>query len=403
MVSDAEILAAQKKKLLEIEMPDSNIQVIHAFFRKIKGTNSLHSQINYINILIHFCREIKTDFRDISHSDIYLFLDFLDDCTYTSKSGKLKPFSDATKNSYKVLLRSFLKTIPNLNKKDKPFYRNISKDDLEELIEIKNIKNTKLPEELLTGEEVERMIDVTTELRDKAIIATLYESGARKGEMLACKINSLQFDENGCVITFPGGKTGARRIRVIRSSIYLSEWVEKYHPLKDQKDAPLWVTLKEPYNLVAQNTFSLVLKRAAKKAGITKPINPHAWRHASATKLASHLTEQQMKKYLGWTPGSNMPAVYVHLSGKDIDDAILKMNGVKVEETEDDALKQIRCPRCKTFNERKFVHCYKCGMPLSQTEAQRLENDKSEIDIDFIKAIMTSPDIMDEMKKRLQG
>ena len=70
--------------------------------------------------------------------------------------------------------------------------------------------------------------------------------------------------------------------------------------------------------------------------------------------MAAHMTEQQLKKYLGWTEGSNMAAVYVHLSGKDIDDAVLKMNGMEVEEKEEDnALKTIKCPRCKQIQDAR--------------------------------------------------
>jgi hypothetical protein len=33
-----------------------------------------------------------------------------------------------------------------------------------------------------------------------------------------------------------------------------------------------------------------------------------------------------MNHYFGWVHGSNMPGVYIHLSGRDIDDAVLKAN-----------------------------------------------------------------------------
>jgi hypothetical protein len=39
-----------------------------------------------------------------------------------------------------------------------------------------------------------------------------------------------------------------------------------------------------------------------------------------------------MKEHLGWVQGSNMPQIYVHLSGKQIDNAILKIHGIIKEE-----------------------------------------------------------------------
>jgi integrase/recombinase XerD len=44
--------------------------------------------------------------------------------------------------------------------------------------------------------------------------------------------------------------------------------------------------------------------------------------------MANYLTEAQMNVYFGWAQGSDTPGVYVHLSGRDVDDAILKANGI---------------------------------------------------------------------------
>ncbi len=69
------------------------------------------------------------------------------------------------------------------------------------------------------------------------------------------------------------------------------------------------------------------LIKISRKAGINKKIHPHLFRHSRATYMANYLTEAQMNQYFGWVQGSGMPAVYVHLSGRDVDDAILKANG----------------------------------------------------------------------------
>jgi len=39
-----------------------------------------------------------------------------------------------------------------------------------------------------------------------------------------------------------------------------------------------------------------------------------------------------MKQYFGWVQGSDMASVYVHLSGRDVDNALLKLNGLEVKE-----------------------------------------------------------------------
>ncbi|WP_394344768.1 hypothetical protein [Salinigranum halophilum] len=54
-------------------------------------------------------------------------------------------------------------------------------------------------------------------------------------------------------------------------------------------------------------------------------MNPHHFRHSRATHLANWLTEAQLCEWFGWVQGSNVPARYVHLSGRDIDNAYLAL------------------------------------------------------------------------------
>lgn len=65
----------------------------------------------------------------------------------------------------------------------------------------------------------------------------------------------------------------------------------------------------------------MLFKKAARKTKIRKRCNPHIFRHSRATLLAQHLTEAQLKQVFGWTQSSKMASVYVHLSGRDNDDA----------------------------------------------------------------------------------
>ena len=45
--------------------------------------------------------------------------------------------------------------------------------------------------------------------------------------------------------------------------------------------------------------------------------------------LAPKITESLLCKYMGWRIGSNQVRVYVHLCTKELEDAILQMNGIK--------------------------------------------------------------------------
>jgi len=152
-----------------------------------------------------------------------------------------------------------------------------------------------LPEELLT-EEVKRFVKHVANLRDKALILTLYKSGCRIGELLSLRIRNVQFDDYGTVLIV-NGKTGSRRIRIITSVPVLASWIEN-HSLRDDTDAPLWVNLstRNRYHVLTYEGAKAVLKSTAKRAGLKKRIYPHLFRHSRATRLANALTEAQLKK-----------------------------------------------------------------------------------------------------------
>ncbi len=66
------------------------------------------------------------------------------------------------------------------------------------------MKNRKLPEEILTEEDIRKMINAAYNTRDKAIVSVLYESGCRVGEFLCMKIKNVQFDRYGAIIVVCG-------------------------------------------------------------------------------------------------------------------------------------------------------------------------------------------------------
>ena len=73
-----------------------------------------------------------------------------------------------------------------------------------------------------------------------------------------------------------------------------------------------------------------------------------------------------------------MAARYIHLSGKQVDDAILKMHGLKKEDQEEDVLKREPCPRCGNKNDPNNEICEKCWLPLKPSAMQEVEKARGE-------------------------
>ncbi|MBI5355918.1 MAG: tyrosine-type recombinase/integrase [Candidatus Aenigmarchaeota archaeon] len=243
-------------------------------------------------------------------------------------------------------------------------------------------KSSKLPEELLTEEEVQKMIQHEPQLRNKAFIALLYESGMRIGEMLTRKLKHVVFDDLGAVI-MADGKTGMRRIRLIQSVPLLASYISNL-PHNDTNTF-LWISLNNYETPIEHRAAKMLLHTAAKRAGIKKHVYPHLFRHTRATHMAKHLTEQQLKVYFGWAGDSRMASIYVHLSGKDIDNAVLGLYGLKPKVSQDDNPKPKMCLRCSTNNSPSAKLCGKCGMVLDIREAIGVTDNESHKFEDFMK------------------
>ncbi len=226
-----------------------------------------------------------------------------------------------------------------------------------------------LPEDILNEDEVLRMIEAAGNFRDKAIIAVLYDSGIRIGELLGLRKKDINLNEEPAHIIV-NGKTGMRKVPILFSPPYLSRYLELVK--KKKPDDYLWTaigTLANHNKRVDGAAIRKVLKLAGERAGIEKRIYPHLFRHSRATHYANRLTEQQLKGLFGWTGDSKMVSTYVHMSGRDIDDAVMQAYGKKPREITAPKLVEKICPRCRERNGIDFVHCSRCGSPLDISTA----------------------------------
>jgi len=191
-------------------------------------------------------------------------------------------------------------------------------------------KGMKLPEEILSREEVARLMNVARSLRDKTLIAVLYESGARIGEIITLQVRHVSFDEHGAVLIV-NGKTGMRRVRLVESAKLLESYVNS---LPRTVDCPLWLGAKG--EAICYRMAYKIVKELMRECRIGKNVYPHLFRHSRATHLAKNLNEQQLRVHFGWSGRSDVPSVYVHLTGRDVEEAILELYEKKpVKESSD--------------------------------------------------------------------
>ena len=253
-----------------------------------------------------------------------------------------------------------------------------------------------LRKDILNEAEVRKLVDAAERQRDRALIFVCYESGARAGELRSLRLRDVKLDRYGAVVLVKG-KTGARRIRLVQSVPDLQLWLNM-HPLKGNPDAPLWISRQRGGRGIGRMRLGEILETYAKRAGLGKHVNPHLLRHSRATHLANVLTEAQMREFFGWTKRSQTPAIYVHLSGRDVDATLLKHYGIEVGEVKkSEVLEPVECPRCQSKSPPGAKFCVWCGMALTQ-EAIVAHKEPSEV-ADELMTLLVKEFIRNEPEK----
>jgi len=317
--------------------------------------------IRYMQIMICICKRLGKDLDKAEIADLKRVVSEIQQHDY----------SPWTKHTYKIMIKRFYKWLTGTPGKEYP--------PIVSWISGKMSRSeAKLPSEgdLITENDVKKLLETAQHPRDKAFISVLWESGARISEIGNLKLKNVLFDNHGILLSVQG-KTGSRKIRIISSTPYLSLW-KSIHPQKDNPEAPLWVNIgaKRNKDMMLYTNMAKMIRLLFNKAGIKKRCNPHLFRHSRATFMANYLTEFQMNQHFGWIQGSDMPSTYVHMSGKEVDQAILAMNGINVEsQKEEQKLKPKICPRCDTINTYDSNHCCKCGGILDLKHAMELEEE----------------------------
>lgn len=368
---------------------DGNKQLIIDFSKVRLAKGSGHGRIAKVVYCLRFlARWLDKPFREATKDDLISLVGGLE----TNPK-----YAEHTKYDFKIVLKLFYKWLKG---NDETFPPEISWLKAK----LKN-ENHKLPEDLLTEDEVMRLVKATTHPRDKAMILVLYESGCRIGELLSLKMHNVQFDQYGAVLRVTG-KTGDRRVRIISSAPALADWINNYNKA-DDPNAPLWPPrqakkkINNTIRCMEHRSVYELLHALAERAGVKKNVHPHLFRHSRATILAGKLTEAQMKEYFGWTQSSDMASTYVHLSGRDVDNALLKLQGLAHEETgKEDKIKVKSCQRCKERNSPASKYCTKCGLPLDENLVVSLEKDRQATD-GIMNRLMQDNEFKEMMLKKI--
>jgi integrase len=226
--------------------------------------------------------------------------------------------------------------------------------------------------QLLNPEEVLEMAKRAHSQMHRAFILLLYETGGRIGEILNMNVEDVILEKGRMKVRLKG-KTGERKIAILDAAPDVTLWLEQ-HPLADKPTAPLFFG-KQGKRMV-ENSAGEYIKDLGKKV-LGRRVYPHLFRHSTATRLSKVMTEQMIKKRMGWVGDSSMVAHYSHPTEQDVDDAYLTSRGETIEKpSTENKLKPKICPGCKKENSVLLSYCHYCGRPLDEERVKEVEKER---------------------------
>lgn len=167
----------------------------------------------------------------------------------------------------------------------------ILKSPVRRIHKVKTASNIK---ETYTDEELEKMRDNCTELRDLAIIDMLASTGMRIGEMVLLNKTDINFNERECVVF---GKGDKERIVYFdaRAKIHLQNYINS----RTDDNPALFVTLRSPHERIKIGGIESRLREMGKALDIEK-VHPHKFRRTLATMaIDKGMPIEQLQQLLG--------------------------------------------------------------------------------------------------------
>jgi len=335
----------------------SDRKLIEKFSLRLKSAISPCRYMKIVSMLVNVRRYFRVEFSEVDEDD---YLDALSNIKYAKRQdGKEKgePYSQNMIADWMKIVKRFFQFL------QKHGLTSVPADVIDQTKPERYDRHTKSDEDVLSIEEINKLIAATNSIMYKAYISLLYELGARSIEIANLKWKDIEVKDKFVSCTIHDTKTN--KIRVVPSvaySLYLLEWRNQY-----PRDAfgENFVFINSKFQPLKYAAVLTKIKKLAKTAGINKKVTLHIFRHSRITHvLRDGMSETLVKKAFWGNELTNMIDVYGHLTNKDVENEYLRISGVEVPAESKAAveLKTITCPKCLRVNPpgTKFCVCGNC-------------------------------------------
>lgn len=253
----------------------SNEEYLQDFLasKRIEGCSD-RTEKYYRMTLGTFMNEIQKNIQQVTTEDLRNYL-----TDYQEK-----------RNSSKV-------TIDNIRRIFSSFFSWLEDEDIIIKSPVRRIHKVKTPnniKETYSDEELEKLRDNCTEIRDLALIDLLASTGMRVGELVRLNRDDIDFEERECVVL---GKGNKERIVYFdaRSKLHLKNYLLS----RSDDNSALFVSLKKPQKRMSIGGIENRIRQLGREIGITKA-HPHKFRRTLATNaIDKGMPIEQLQKLLG--------------------------------------------------------------------------------------------------------
>ena len=377
---------AYRKALAEGRLTDDDRRLIEEFLSERQATRHLtYNRVQKSRYdLITWRRFITSPFREMTAGDLYAGLNAMQ----SGLSARGTPFKQNTRHDLIMILKPFVFWLIENG------YSSIPTAKVRAIRAPAVDHNTTTPDALLTADEIKQLLTGCRTVRDRAIIAVLYETGARVGEVARLRWRDVEFDEYGIRVHIHDTKENrVRYARCTWAREMLAAWKSVY-PAELTPDA--WIFVSSHKEAMNYDQIRQRIKMAAERVGLKKRVHLHLFRKSRATHMIQqNYQESVIKKMLWGNLGTQMFKTYVVLSEGDIDAEILGRAGIETRAATPDPLAPVPCPHCHAVCAPISRFCSSCGQALSAEAAEELEGAKG--------ILWQNPDLLIELAAEIRS
>lgn len=217
---------------------------------------SIHTKLAYRTDIQSFFGFVRKGLRQVTLRDVQGFQDAISGGASSTQSRKL----------------SAVKSLLSFGHKTGHLDFNVGV-----VVKAPPVKNT-LAERILSEDEVQRMLALEPNARNRVMLRLLYLSCLRISELCALKARDLQPNQDSGQITV-FGKGGKTRIILLKASI----WKDLLPFCSGEPDAPLFRSREGKNCPLDPSQVHRIVKKAALRAGLSESVSAHWLRHAHAS------------------------------------------------------------------------------------------------------------------------